>query len=89
MADVESGEWLNHSDPKELRTLAYTIREVRAALESVQAAADKCAVTCKVARKPEQAAFWENLKNQLEAAIHDASLKWNEDKCLEAIGYQK
>lgn len=89
MADVESGEWLNHSDAKELKTLALTIRDVRVALESVQGAAGKCAAACKATGKGDQAAFWENLVNQLDAAIHDASLKWNEDKCLEAIGYQR
>lgn len=89
MADVESGEWLNHSDPKELRKLAHAIRDVRTALELLEKASSQCATACKVAHKHDQAAFWQNLANQLEAAIHDASLKWNEDKCLEAIGYQR
>lgn len=89
MPDVESGEWLNHSDPKELRTLAHAIRDVRTAMELLEKTSAQCAVACRVAQKHDQAAFWQNLANQLEAAIHDASLKYNEDKCLEAIGYQK
>lgn len=89
MPPVESGEWLDHRDEKELKQLAMAIRDTRLALESMMQAAEKCEVACRVAHKDHQAVFWRNLANQIDASLHDACLKWHEDKCLEAIGYIK